>query len=153
MSQYPTLIRSIPVEKYPLVGAWGKQRISSKAGPDGVAQMFVERGLQHELGISRYTVGPSPRGYKFAWELQFYTHPGLRRSIPIPGDGKLLAELVDRIHALTANENLWAQFHAFGLHPDGFGDAKKALRFLRDYGIPWKYAKSHLPKEATQYQP
>jgi hypothetical protein len=32
---YPTTVRELPVVKYPLVGAWGSQKISSKAGPHG----------------------------------------------------------------------------------------------------------------------
>lgn len=147
---YPTIIREIPIQEYPLVGAWGKQKISSKAGPHGVEQMYVNvYGIQHEHGIRRFTIGQGPQGrYLFGWTLDFYTHPGLRNSIPLPGKTKILVQFVDYLHGLTVNERSWMAYHTFGVHPDGFGDWKGALRSLRRIGIPWEYAVRHLPKEA-----
>jgi hypothetical protein len=166
--EFPTTLDKLPVPKFPLVGAWGKQKISSQAGPAGVAQQFVDAyGIQHEIGISRHTVGPGPNGYRFAWDLKFYTHPGMRRALPIeiyetvgkrgkhaPGlTHEELAELVDRMHAMTADERLWMNFFTLGNHDNGLPSAKAALNFLRDMGSSWKYAKDRLPAEATKHQP
>ena len=123
-------------------------------------------GIQHEIHIGRHTVGPGLNGYRFAWDLKFYTHPGMRRYLPIeiydkgkhrksdPGlTHEELAELVDRLHAMTADERLWMVFFGYGNHENGFPSAKTALLFLRDLGSSWKYAKDRLPAEATKHQP
>jgi len=166
---HPTTRRELPIDrKYPLVGAWGKQKISSKATTHGVDQMFADAyGRQHELGLHAHNVGQDPSGkWRFGWELQFYTHPGMRRSIAIEiyekgrkkkdDPGLTLAEvseLVDRLHAMSSNERLWMAFHTYGLNHGGFQTAKQALLYLRDLGLPWDYAVKSLPKEATEHQP
>jgi hypothetical protein len=154
---FPTEVSAVPVSEFPLIGAWGKQRISSKAGPHGVEQMYVDSyGRQHELGLNRETLAHGPGGHKFHWTLHFYTHPGLRRQIPVDIEHldktkakSLVAfgELVDRLHSLAADPRAWMQFHGFGLHPGGFPTAKKALDYLRDHGSSWKYAKDRIPPE------
>jgi hypothetical protein len=168
---YPTSVQHLPVAKYPIVGAWGKQQISSKAWPGGVDQQFVDTyGRQNELGLKRQTLGPDPKhgGYLFGWELTFYTHPGHRRRIPVeiyePGHRKMpknapgltideLKDLVDRMHGMTSDERLWMAFHTYGMHKDsGFQNAKQAYIYLKDMGLPWAYAQRNLPKEATEHQ-
>jgi hypothetical protein len=156
---YPTQLSELPVSGLPLIGAWGKQRISSKAGPQGVDQMYVDSyGRQHEMGIKRHTVGQDPGGkWNYGWELSFYTHPGLRRRLPIDVEhlgktkAKALAaigDLVERMHSLAASPTDWMRFHGMGLHQDGFPNARVALDYLQENSLPWKYAKDRIPAEA-----
>lgn len=137
-------------QKYPILMG-ERDQPSSKAGPGGVDQQFIDRGLQKELGLHRRTERGGPP-WRYGWVLSFYTHPGIRREVPV--ETRVLPELVDYLHALAVGvapptdlsrrNDDWVRFHTLGLGGH-FGTGKEALKYLKDRHLPWALVEKNIP--------
>jgi hypothetical protein len=142
---FPTFKREIALKAaYPIIMG-EKDQPSSKLDASGLSQQFIDRRLQKEIVLSRSTLGQDSSGaWAFGWTLTFYTHPGMRREIPVrPRD---LETLADYIHALAVgvapmdrlDQRLadWCVFHTFGFG-GLFVDSSDVLRYLKENAFPW----------------
>jgi hypothetical protein len=151
----PTPMSEISV-KHSYPGIMGERgQVSSKAGPHGVEQQFIDRRLQKEINLSRRTAGQGSGGkYNFVWTLNFYTHPGMRAEVPV--EPKVLPDLVDYLHALAVGvapkdrleqrNDDWIVFHTYGLGGK-FGTGKDALKYLKQNHFAW----SNVEKNIGEY--